>query len=81
VQRFFIKKLHELSNFPFRTRPSVLNIESLEYSGLIDNLHLYYKVQHIYRHVDTDVYNALYPDRSMRLPEYIHLKCSRYNVY
>jgi hypothetical protein len=57
VQRFFTKRLDGLAHEPYHIRLFLLNLESLEYRRLFQDLILCYKVYH--RLVDTELYQAL----------------------
>jgi hypothetical protein len=57
VQRFFTKRLEGLAHEPYHIRLFLLNLESLEYRRLFQDLILCYKVYH--RLVDTELYQAL----------------------
>ena len=57
VQRFFTKHLDGMSNTVYPTRLILLQLESLEYRRLINDLVLCYKIQHGL--IDTELYNAL----------------------
>ena len=57
VQRFFTKRLAGLANEPYHIHLLLLNLESLEYRWLTQDLVLCYKIHQ--RLVDTEVYNAL----------------------
>ena len=57
VQRFFTKRLAGLANEPYHIRLLLLNLESLEYRRLTQDLVLCYKMHH--RLVDTELCDAL----------------------